>query len=129
MNFRGKRPVQRNERWVREDAAPRLSTVIPQLSQLRLNVREMREGHPIQGTTSVRHVVVTRASTLFEFACSEPKCEGGGYDATDEILSGLRRGEREFQGTCDCPGNVLERPCQRVLEFTVQAEYVTPPKE
>lgn len=123
MNYRRRTKPERSERWQREDASPRLAESFPSLRQLRLEVRELRGEHVIPGTESVRHIIVQRAGTQFEVSCGEPKCEGGGYDVTSQVMSELKRGTKEFRGQDSCAGNLGEHPCQRVLEFVARAQF------
>jgi hypothetical protein len=123
MNFGNKHKRERSERWEREDAAPRLSVAVPELSELRLELRETRQERVVPGTVSVRHVIVGRAAARFEFGCSEPGCEEGGFDVTSEIMSGLRRQAANFEGQCNCSGMISDRLCERTLVFVAHAEY------
>jgi hypothetical protein len=115
--------TERQERWRREDAAPRLATEVPSLRSLRLRLKDIRGESRIQGTERTQHVVVLRAGALFEIPCSEPKCQDGGYDVTADILRALRAHRVEFEGSMQCRGIVGNNDCQCSLMFVGQAGY------
>ena len=109
------------ERRAREDSSPRLRDEVPSLDALEIEVIESRFGAP--EISHIRKVVVEHAPALFEMACGDRKCVGGGHDVTRQILAALKRGERTFVGEHVCGGTVAPDACQRVLRFSVRAEY------
>jgi hypothetical protein len=115
--------ISRRERWDRENAAPRLKELVPNLKSLRLSLVELRATREIGGTRRTQHVIVDTASTRFEVPCGESGCNGGGHDLTGTASSALRQQQRTFGGTSDCQGNVKERPCDRQLQYSFVAEY------
>jgi hypothetical protein len=121
--FRDRRTKARSERWEREDASTRLHDVVPALQRLRVELREMRDGAVIPGSVLLRHFIVDRAGTRFEFACGDSRCEGGGFDVSSAMMLGLHRRETSFEGDCGCDGSVGTAPCGRVLAFVAHAEY------
>lgn len=123
MNFSRRRPRQRSERWEREDSAPRLKDIVPSLTDLKLELKEERDGVSM-GNASVRHVIVASAAALFEFKCSG--CNDASYDVTSLVLSGLQRKEPLFEGSRRCLGLQGDRPCERTLAFVAHAVYAEP---
>ena len=117
------RRTQRTDRWKREDDAPRLRQEVPKLESLRMNLEEFSGGHRVVGTSRIQHVVVAQASTRFEIACGDSKCEDGGHDLTREALSQLRASREAFGGSSVCNGRVGERACERTLEYSFLAKY------
>jgi hypothetical protein len=113
----------RRERWDRENAAPRLKELVPNLKSLRLSLVEHRAGRELGGTRRTQHVVVDTASTRFEVPCGESGCTGGGHDLTSSASAQLRQQQRTFSGSSDCQGYVKDRPCDRRLEYSFVAEY------
>jgi hypothetical protein len=117
------RRTARTDRWKRENDAPRLKDEVPKLESVRMSLEEFGGGHSIAGTSRVQHVVVAQASSRFEIPCGDSKCEEGGHDLTHEALAQLRAGKDAFEGTSICIGRVGERPCERMLKYSVQAKY------
>jgi hypothetical protein len=115
--------TSRRERWDRENAAPRLKQLVPELESLRLSLVENRGGHAIPGTRRVQHVMVNTASTLFEIPCTESACQGGGHDLTQAVGPRLRSHRSEFSGSSACTGAVGEHACERQLEYSFEAKY------
>jgi hypothetical protein len=115
--------TEREERWRREDAAPRLVNEVPSLRSLRLRLKDIRGESRIQGTERTQLVVVPRAAALFEIRCAEPKCQDGGYDVTAEILRALRAHREDFEGSSQCRGLVGDKECGCSLMFVGQAHY------
>jgi len=115
----------RRGRWDRENAAPRLKQLVPELESLRLCLIESRGGYPITGTRRVQHVMVDTASTLFEVPCSDGSCQGGGHDLTHAVLSRVRNRRAEFSGSSECGGEIgCGHACTRRLEYSFEARYV-----
>ncbi|HTV21997.1 MAG TPA: hypothetical protein VMG12_25080 [Polyangiaceae bacterium] len=114
----------RSERWEREDAAPRLKQMVPELESLQVRLVENRGGYPITGTRRVQHVMVGTASTLFEIPCSESGCQGGGHDLTHTVTPRLRSRRADFSGSSDCSGAIGGgHACTRRLEYSFSAKY------
>lgn len=113
----------RSERWKREDEAPRLRDEAPHLMALRLNLEERRDNNAIAGTRHSLHVVVGRASTLFEVPCGDPKCEDGGHDISASVLQGLFTRESRIEGSSECRGYVGDHACNRTLHYEALASY------
>jgi hypothetical protein len=111
------------ERRRREDAAPRLSEVVPRLESLRLELREARGGAALSGMSHVRPVVVERAPALFELVCQDPSCRDGGHDITWPVLRALKEGVERFEGDDACRGQVGSADCRRVLQYVAIATY------
>jgi len=113
----------RRERWDRENAAPRLKELVPNLKSLRWSLVEQRAGRDLGGTRRTQHVIVDKASARFEVPCGESGCTGGGHDVSNATCSQLRQQQHAFGGTSDCQGYVKDRPCDRRLEYSFVAEY------
>jgi hypothetical protein len=73
LNFRrGRAAAERSsERRRREDEAPRLAAVIPELESLRLEVSEKRGDIGVAEASHIRRVVVDHAPALFLIPCGE----------------------------------------------------------
>jgi hypothetical protein len=124
-NRRWQQQTGRSDRWKREDDAPRLHDEVPELVSLRMSLEEWGAGmsEPIAGTKRVRHIVVQRAGALFEFPCSDTKCEEGHHELTDTVLAALRRRELEFEGDSVCEGTREGEPCGHRLHYSAEATY------
>lgn len=114
---------ERSERWQREDAAPRLAAEIPELLTLSLQLRNCNDETSMPGRSRIQHTIVERAAALFEVACVEPKCEGGGYDITADILTALRQRRETHEGTAHCNGSVGQGYCRCTLVYVMKATY------
>jgi hypothetical protein len=110
------------DRRQREEEAGRLSSRVPDLQKLDLEVEE-RCG--VGGTKHIRRVMVERAPALFLVPCGDPRCVDGGHDITLTVLRALREREATFDGTDECQGTIGSSPCLRVLHFDGTAEYRT----
>ncbi len=115
----------RSERWKREDDAPRLHDEVPHLAALRLNLEERRDDNAIAGTRHSLHVVVGRASALFEVPCGDPKCEDGGHDISATVLEGLFARLPRIEGTNECRGYVGDHSCNRTLRYEALPSYTS----
>lgn len=114
----------RHDRWEREDAAPRLKELVPELESLRMSLVENRSGYPISGTRRVQHVMVDTASTRFEVPCGESSCQGGGHDLTPVVAPRLRSRRLEFSGSSECTGAIGGgHGCSRHLAYSFEAKY------
>jgi hypothetical protein len=110
------------ERRQREDEAPRLREVVPDLATLRLDIAEGT------GLTNVapkhsRIVVVDGAPALFMLPCVDPACKGGGHDLTHPIVSGLKRGQTSFDLEDRCYGSTGSAECGRTMTVKITATY------
>jgi hypothetical protein len=110
------------ERRRREDDAPKLSSQVPTLTSLRLEIEE-RSG--AGGTKHTRRVVLDRAPALFLVPCGDPRCADGEHDLTTPVMRALRARETSFEGTDECSGSLGPSVCRRVLHFDGKAEYRT----
>jgi hypothetical protein len=120
-NFKvSQRMIEQRER---ENAAPRLTEEVPRLRELRIEVGAHRDGALIPESVYIRRVVVTNAPALLWLPCSEPRCEEGGHDITEALVSGLRQGEVRITGESSCSGRVAGVACVRVIHFTAVADY------
>jgi hypothetical protein len=66
------------ERRRREDEAPRLTATVPNLTSLKLQVREYKSDITVAEAGHIRHVVVANAPLLFVLPCRDPACKDGG---------------------------------------------------
>jgi hypothetical protein len=123
MANRKRQPIERSQRWQREDAAPRLATLVPNLKALSLSLKDAVDDTSSPANGRVQHIIVPRAAALFEVACTEPKCEGGGYDLTSAIMFALNRKEETFEGTANCNGSVGQGHCRCMLHYSGRATY------
>jgi hypothetical protein len=122
MNYRKNSPQAQRfaERRRREDDAPRLHEVVPDLVSLKLEIED-RSG--VGGTTHTRRVVVAQAPALFLVPCGDPRCSDGEHDLTTSVMRSLRQHETAFKGQDECRGSVGPSACSRVLHFDAVAEY------
>jgi len=113
------------ERRQQEDAAPRLSALIPALRRLFLEVEERSGGWPSPDPAGshVRHIVVSSAPALFLITCHDPSCRDGGHDVTATVMRALRARQSSFTGEDRCSGRVGSADCQRLIRFVGNAEY------
>ena len=111
------------ERKKREDEAPRLKDEVPNLTSLKFDVEERREGSTTPEVSHIRRVVVENAPALFVFLCGDPHCEGGGHDVTYPILRALEDGQTRFDGEDACSGTVGTASCRRILRYVGTAAY------
>ena len=124
LNRRNGEAAQRfAERRRREDEAPRLSTEVPKLLSLRLELREARAGITMAEVTHARRVVVERAPALFEMPCQDTSCKDGGHDITHQVMRALREGKTQFTGEHTCTGQIGTAECRRTLSFAAYATF------
>jgi hypothetical protein len=109
------------ERRQREDEAPRLKSVAPELVSLSVEVED-GSGAGMAASRHVRHVVVESAPALFVIPCGEQRCDGG-HDVTYAVLGALRERRTSFDGVDECRGSVGMNPCMRILRYHAVAEY------
>jgi hypothetical protein len=126
MNRRNEAAERFAERRRREDDAPRLRTVIPDLVACRVEIAERRPSVTSAEVTHTRHLVTERAPALLIIPCSDPACRDGGHDVTSTLLRGLRDRRREIHGESSCHGSVGPQECGRVLTFTAIPTYASP---
>jgi hypothetical protein len=110
------------ERRRREDDAPRISAIFPDLLGLKISVEE-------RSTTAtpkyLRRIVVASAPAVFLLPCNDPHCSDGGHDVTTEITNALRARKTTFTGSHECRGMIGATPCSRTIFFEAEAEYKT----
>jgi len=111
------------ERRRREDEAPRLSAVAPDLESLKIEVTEKRGTIGIPESSHIKRVVVEHAPALFLIQCGESSCKDGGHDITHAVLRGLQNKATVYEGDDPCIGHTGTAPCNRVLCFTAYATY------
>jgi hypothetical protein len=111
------------ERRERENAAPRLSTELPSLASLRLEVEEKSGTSSAVQPKYTRFIVVSSAPALFLLPCGDSNCVDGGHDMTGVIMNALRSGKTHFGGEDECRGSIGTSFCARVLHFQAAAEY------
>jgi hypothetical protein len=111
------------ERRRREDEAPRLLAVVPELETLKLRLEEHRAGGTLAEASHVRPIVVANAPALFAFTCQDSSCKDGGHDLTSEILAALKSKREHFEGEDACRGQIGSAECARVLRYVATATY------
>jgi hypothetical protein len=108
------------ERRQREDSAPRINEMFPQLSALSIHVDEHSS---VLSPRYVRRVVIQNAPALFILPCSDPNCSDGGHDISSDIIGQVRSKRREFDGSHVCGGWIGSRQCGRTIWFHCEASY------
>lgn len=108
------------ERREREERAPRLKGLVPELTTLRIVVEDC---YPLGTTKHTRHVMVDRAAALFVVPCGDSTCDSEGHDITAEVMRALYARSSRMEGQHPCDGRVGSAGCARVIHFAVQAEY------
>jgi hypothetical protein len=126
MNRRGEAAERFAERRRREDEAPRLREVVPDLIACRIVMAERRADVTSADISHTRHLVVARAPALVVIPCSDPSCRDGGHDISTALLRGFRERRVEIQGEDECNGNIGSMHCGRVLTFTAVGQYAQP---
>ncbi len=111
------------ERRERENAAPRLSSEVPDLASLRLEVEERSGTISAMQPKYIRLIVVTSAPALFLIPCGDSNCTDGGHDVTGMVMSALRAHKTHFGGDDECRGSVGTSVCARVVHFEATAAY------
>lgn len=111
------------ERRRREDEAPRLAAIIPNLKSLRLEVQD-DQGLVGRRMAHTRWIVVEGAPALFFVPCGDPMCRDGGHELTRLVLGALELEERLFEVDHDCDGTVRAARCRCNLHVTGIADYV-----
>jgi hypothetical protein len=124
MNYRrhGAAAARFADRRRREDDAPRLVEVVPDLRSLRFDMEE-RSGATGAQPRHTRHCVVDHAPALFLVPCGDPRCADGEHDLTESVMRALRAHQTKFEGDDECAGSVGSSACGRVLHFEAVAEY------
>jgi hypothetical protein len=111
------------ERRQRENEAPRLAAVLPQLESLGIRVLEGNPGISNPEGSHTRRVVVATAPALFVLPCGDSHCQDGGHELTAELLSALRSHKLQFEGEDSCRGVIGGSECRRVLRYVATASY------
>jgi hypothetical protein len=113
------------ERRKREDDAPRLSAVVPNLDTLRLEIEERRGSSPTADSKHVRLVVVASAPALFVVPCGDRECRDGGHDVTQQVLRALGSKAGSFDLEDGCSGSLGNgrAACNRVVRVVGTATY------
>jgi hypothetical protein len=111
------------ERRQREDSAPRLSSEVPALLSLCLEIEECSDATTVSRPKHLRRIVVERAPALFLVPCGDPRCTDGGHDVTNAIMSALLRRQTTFRGEDKCNGYLGSSPCTRILRYDATAQY------
>jgi hypothetical protein len=123
---RRRREQERREALVeqhqREDAAPRLRDVAPNLEGLRLSFEDVRPAGRQLAPSYSRPIVVSSAPAMFEIRCLEARCDGR-HQLTETILAGLRQSQEIIKGESNCTGVVADELCDRTLSFVCEATY------
>jgi hypothetical protein len=103
-----------------EQEAVRLAALFPDLSSLHLDLIE----HAGASSTKYRkHVVVASAPALFKVTCSDERCEGGGFELTQDVLRALRMRGADLEGEQTCEGTSGTAPCTHRLNYLVHAVF------
>ncbi|HEY5959723.1 MAG TPA: hypothetical protein VIV60_24385 [Polyangiaceae bacterium] len=108
------------DRRRREDDAPRISAIVPQLSELSIYVDEHST---IASPRYVRRVVVQSAPALFIVPCSDEHCADGGHDISSEVIGAIRSKLQTFSGSHVCTGQMGTRDCGRKMWYRGEAVY------
>lgn len=111
------------ERVARERSAPRLASVVPSLTGLRILVRE-RSG--MGQVTYRKHFQVGSAPALFVIGCGDERCRDGGHDITIDVMRALRAHQLKAEGHHACDGRTGTAGCVRTIDFELIAEYQPP---
>ena len=122
QRFRSEAAQRSAERMAREDAAPRLRDLVPELRTLKLEIAEYRQDGDEPLARYTKHVVVERAPALFRLVCGDSDCDGS-HDLTGEIMRALRASRTGFEGDALCNGHLKASSCSRRLSFTAEATY------
>src|SRR4051812_47100675 len=117
MSRRGEAAERFAERRRREDEAPRLHEVVPDLIACRIDIAERRADVTSVDVSHTRHLVVARAPAMLYVPCSDPSCRDGGHDVTSMLLRGFRERRTDIRGEDACNGNIGSAHCGRVLTF------------
>jgi hypothetical protein len=111
------------ERRRREDEAPRLSAVVPNLTDLKIEIEERRAGGVLAEASHIRRIVVEHAPALFWVPCGDPACKEGGHDVTAPLLRALQQGQTNAEGEDVCTGRVGSADCHRTVRWIATATY------
>ncbi len=123
MNRRGEAAERFAERRRREDEAPRLKDVVPDLVACKIEIGERRPSITSPEISHTRHLVVDRAPAVLVIACSDPSCRDGGHDIGSALLRGLRDRRSPVEGEDTCHGSIGTAHCGRILTFRAIAQY------
>lgn len=123
MNRRGEAAERFAERRRREDEAPRLKDVVPDLLACKIEIEERRPSITSPEIAHTRHLIVDRAPALFVIPCSDPSCRDGGHDIGSTLLRGLRDRKSPVRGEDTCHGSIGASHCGRILSYSAIAQY------
>jgi len=73
--------------------------------------------------TYQKHVMVGSAPALFVLNCGDERCQDGGHDITNVVMSSLRARETLVKGEHACDGRTGTASCTRRITFEVVATY------
>jgi len=111
------------ERRDRENRAPRLLDLVPDLVSLRLEIEERSDATSVNQPKYIRRIVVATAPALFLVPCADSKCADGGHDLTTPVMQALQGHRSEFAGEHACGGSLGAGTCSRVLHYEAFAEF------
>jgi hypothetical protein len=114
---------QNAERRQRENEASRLLIETPGLLDLHIDFEESGLPEGIPPVQYVRRFVLATTPSVFLIPCSNPMCNGGGYDLTHEMMAGLRSRQPRIAGEHACGGTVGEAQCALKLRFAATAVF------
>ena len=123
MNRRTEAAERFAERRRREDAAPRLRDIAPDLLSCKVEVTDGRADAVTTDVLHTRHLVVERGPAILVIGCSDAGCRDGGHDLSTMLVRGLRERHTEIRGEDLCDGNVGAAHCGRRLRFRATATY------
>lgn len=110
------------ERRQRENAAQRLSEIVPDLAHLKLYIEERLPGAAEADAAHTRLIVIDRAPAVFEFGCYDRKCNGN-HDLTGSVMRALKAHKTTFEGHDRCEGERKTGACDLELHFRAEADY------
>jgi hypothetical protein len=130
VNRRKQKDAERKERRTkrdeREQAAGKLLDKAPDLTSLSITIHETRREGSASDTHHIRRFILENTPAHFEVFCSDPTCEDGGYDVTQEILRALMSHQVKFEGEQHCGGRCGPIDCGRRLRYEAVATYREP---
>jgi hypothetical protein len=109
-----------SDRRARENDAPRLATMVPDLTELEIAIVEQSG---VASSSYRKRMVVATAPALFIITCGEPRCDDGGHDITYDVLRALRERRTDQHGEHECRGQIAAGNCRRRIEYDVRAVY------
>jgi hypothetical protein len=112
------------ERRRLENEAPRLTSEVPDLRSLRLEISEQSGTGSVSAEPGhIRRIVVESAPALFVLTCGDLRCKDGGHDLTHPIMRALRAGQLRFEGEDACTGSLGSGQCERILRYLAIATF------